>query len=86
VDELLALIQEAVDRSRRIETRLTKYLVGIGVETGVRRPVWHEGTVEAPSPATSLMDCLSVIPATWDPNEEVLVIYRGRPLGCVLKP
>jgi hypothetical protein len=87
VDELMTLVREGVDRSRRIETRLTKYLASIGFETGSRKPVWvSDGVVEAPSPACSIVDCLAVVPEDWDRDDEIAVMFRGQLLGCVLKP
>jgi hypothetical protein len=81
------LLQEAVDRTRRIETRITKWLVAQGFETGVRRPTWSEaGAVEVPSISASLTDILATIPETWPSDEEVFVTFRGRCLGSVVKP
>ena len=82
----MKLAQESVDRTRRIETRLTKYLAHLGFETGARKPVWAGGVVEVPSPSTSLVDCLSVVPDAWDREGEIAIMFRGRLLGCVLKP
>lgn len=86
MDDLMKLVQEAVDRSRRIETRLTRYLETIGFETGARKPVWVDGAIEAPSPAISLLDCLAVVPDFWDKEDEIDVTYRGKTLGSVMKP
>lgn len=87
MDDLTALVQETVDRTRRIETRQAKYLESIGFDTGVRKPIWNDrGFVEVPSVSTSLTDCLSVIPLAWDKEDEVFVVFRGRNLGSVLKP
>ena len=79
-------MQECVDRMRRVETRQAKHLTALGFETGVRKPLWAEGTIEAPSPAISLMDCVSIIPSNWENDLEAPVLYRGRLLGYVLRP
>ncbi len=53
---------EVLDRVRRVEAKLTDYLV----QNGYRRstpPVWEGGRIIATSPAVSLRDCLEVIPA-----------------------
>lgn len=81
----LALLQEVVDRTRRTETRLTKYLEAIGFVTGARKPVWQGGAIEVPSPATSLTDILSVVPDTWNPDADIVVLCHGHTLGYVLK-
>ena len=78
--------QETLDRARRIETRLTKYLEAIGFETGARKPVWNGDGVEVPSPATSLTDCLAAIPEGWDDELEVPVTFRGQVLGYIALP
>ncbi len=80
------LLQEAVDRMRRVETRLTKFLVSIGFDTGVRQPIWNDGVIEVPSPACSLVDILSVVPDDVDADTLVDVTHRGRLLGSVIKP
>ena len=90
LDELTTLVKDIADRARRVETRQAKYLESIGFETGVRKPVWVQtndgASIEVPSPATSLVDCLSVVPPLWDQDEEIDVTYRGTLLGSVLKP
>lgn len=86
MDDLTRLLQEAVDRTRRIETRQAKYLTSIGFDAGVRRPLWADGAVEVPSPASSIVDVLSVVPDAWDKEDEIEVTYRGQLLGVVLKP
>ena len=80
-------VQEIVDRARRIETRLTRYLTTIGCETGARKPAWDaSGRIEVPSPAASIVDCVAAIPNDWDKEVEVMVVFRGRTLGFILKP
>lgn len=61
-------IDEIADRTRRIETRITKYIESQGVDTGVRRPTWSRGDVSVPSLDTSLRDILAAIPDGY-PND-----------------
>lgn len=82
-----SLLVEAVERTRRIETRLTRYLTAIGHETGSRKPLWlGDGIVEAPSLGVSLLECVAAVPPEWDRDDEVTVMHKGQLLGCVLKP
>ena len=84
---LMDYCKEAAERTRRIETRLTKWLVAQGFETGSSMPIWYDdGVVEVPSRATSLADCLAVIPEDWDRDYEITVMFGGHVLGVVLKP
>ncbi len=55
-------IKETFDRTRRIETRLTRYLEAKGFETKVQKPLWDRGTVQIPSMACSVKDILEAIP------------------------
>jgi hypothetical protein len=75
-------VQEVVDRSRRIETRLTKYLEEQGFTTQGRRPVWSQvediGRLDIPAMGCSVGDCLSAIPATYPKSEEVLIYHNGK--------
>jgi hypothetical protein len=84
---LMDYAREAAERTRRIETRLTKWLVSEGFETGSQLPVWYDdGVVEVPSRATSLTDIQSVVPIDWDRDYEITVMFRGHVLGVVLRP
>lgn len=67
------LSKEILDRCRRIETRLTRWLESQGVETRSMRPVWRRGVIHVHSIDTSLRDMLSVVPADWDRQQAVLV-------------
>jgi hypothetical protein len=73
-------LKEVVDRTRRIETRLTKYLEAQGFETQAQRPLWKDGTVHVPSPACSIKDILAVVPNEWDREAEIEVYHRLQPL------
>lgn len=79
---LEAKIQEVVDRSRRIETRLTKYLEEQGFNTQGRKPLWREvegiGRLDIPAMGCSIDDCLTAIPPTYPKGDEVLVYHNGK--------
>ena len=57
-------VKEAVDRMRRIETRLTAYLVKHGEQVGGYTPVWDakEECVVVHSADCPLSRCMNVIP------------------------
>lgn len=65
--------QEAIDRLRRIETRLMKYFEHVGFDSQGKRPTFAKGRLIVPSPNTPLKDCLDAIPADWDAPVEVYV-------------
>lgn len=67
------ILLEVVQRSRRIETRLTRLLESEGVQTGIQRPWWVEGKVMIPSPMTTIDAILNVIPEGWSKPVEVLM-------------
>lgn len=70
-------IKEVVDRCRRIETRVTKFLEAQGFDTKVRRPEWSdEGIVTIPSLACSIKDCMAAVPPWWDKNDEIDVVHQ----------
>lgn len=77
--------REILDRCRRIETRLTRYLESQGVETKIQRPVWVRGAVHIHSIDTSLRDVLALIPADWDPEAGVLVYHKDEEIMEVFK-
>lgn len=68
--------REIVERCRRIETRLTKFLESQGFDTHVKRPFWNGKAVVIPSLGCSVQDMLSAIPA--DHREDgVPVVNQG---------
>lgn len=72
------ILREVRDRTRRIETRLTKWLEAEGFETKVQRPVWRgDGRLDVPTRSCSLADCLSVVPPDWPGDEEIGVFCNG---------
>lgn len=54
--------QEMLDRSRRIETRLTKLGIAQGVEMHGSKPVWSGNRVDIPSRNCSIGDIMQAIP------------------------
>lgn len=78
-----AQLNEIMDRCRRIETRLTKYLENQGFDTKVRRPEWDDGDIIVPSLTVSMQDCLSVVPHDWSPENPIPVVHKGRVLMVI---
>ncbi len=63
-------VSEVRDRTRRTETRLTRYLESIGFGTKATKP-WYDATmraVQVPSPDCSLKDVMDAIPPEDDPS------------------
>lgn len=67
-------LSEAVSRSRRIETRLTRYLEVQGIDTKIQRPFFKDGKIIVPSPAVSIENIVQTIPRRWVGNEPVDVV------------
>jgi hypothetical protein len=68
-----ANLLEILQRSRRIETRLTRLLETEGIQTGIQRPWWMDDRVMIPSPMTTIDAVLKAIPEGWpDPASVVL--------------
>lgn len=70
-------LNEVVDRCRRMETRLTKYLEASGFDTGTKKPLWKDGTIVAPSIDCSMRDLLRCVPNSWPVDEEIYVAVKG---------
>lgn len=67
-------MREVLDRCRRMETRLTRFLELQGFDIGVRRPEWVEpGTIQVPSPSVALQACLAIVPLTWPPTQRIAI-------------
>jgi hypothetical protein len=60
-----ASMLEILQRSRRIETRLTRLLETEGIQTGIQRPWWMDDKVIIPSPTVTLDAVLKCIPENW---------------------
>lgn len=71
------MIREALDRARRIETRLTRFLEEQGFDTGAQHARWRNGIIEVPSPACSIRDLLAAIPPEWECEEPIGVYVKG---------
>lgn len=70
------MMQEVIDRCRRVETRLTRFLESQGFDTGSRRPSWRNGSVHVPSADCTIRDMLKVVPKDWDREEEIHVYVK----------
>ena len=77
-------VREVKDRSRRIETRLTKLMEKMGLETHATKPVWQDGFVEVHSISTAIKDILEAIPDEYI-GARVLVEHKGSGIGYVIK-
>jgi hypothetical protein len=77
--------KEILDRCRRIETRLTRYLEREGMDTKVQRPIWNNGLIHINSLDTSLRDIVALIPPTWDPDASVKVYHHDQEILEVFK-
>jgi hypothetical protein len=60
-----ASLLEVLQRSRRIETRLTRFIEAEGIATGIQRPWWMDDRVMLPSPMTTIDAILKCIPENW---------------------
>lgn len=77
--------KEVLDRLRRIETRVTKYLIERGFDTQSVQPKWDHngdnGVVHIPSTKVALQDVLEAIP---DGHTDDVAIYIDNELYCWL--
>lgn len=65
-DRALDLIQETADRTRRIETKLTRALASQGFDVQTSKPLWVEpDMLIIPSRSVSLGDCLTTVPLPY---------------------
>ena len=67
-------LKEVLARSRRTETRLTRYLEGQGVDTGIQRPFWRNGKIIIPTPAVTIESIVQTVPRSWAAGEQVDVV------------
>lgn len=84
--EFESKMTEVVDRCRRMETRLTKYLESTGFDTGTKRPVWRDGTIVVPSVDCTLRSLLDVVPHSWPADDEIFVSHKGELVVSILLP
>jgi hypothetical protein len=67
-------LEEILARSKRIETRLTRYLEAQGMDTGILRPFWQDGKIITPSPAVTLENVAQIVPRSWPIGQPVDVV------------
>ena len=56
---------ETLQRVRRIETRVTQMLVGLGFGDGAQRPIFNGGNLLLPSIHCSAKEIIDNIPTDW---------------------
>lgn len=78
--------QELLDRTRRIETRLTTFLVSQGFEVHATMPVWSNGVITIPSMGCSIRDIMKAIPEDWCSEDDVAVTHRGDAIAYIFPP
>jgi hypothetical protein len=76
--EYEAPIDEVVDRVRRMETKLTKLLDYVGLDTDSMRAVYRDGKVLLPSINISVREVLAALPL--DARGSVLMV-DGKSIG-----
>ncbi len=64
-----------LDRLRRIETRVTKFLETQGFDTKVKRPSFDDGMLEIPSLQCAIKEILSAVPDDYVGT--VTVTHKG---------
>lgn len=79
--ELFREVREIKDRSRRMETRLTRFLEVQGFDTKTRKPVWTFGEVAIPSMECSIKDILDAVPKDWNKDDDILITHQGAPIA-----
>ncbi len=77
------LIEETLERARRVETRITKLCQFLGFDTNTKKPHWsaEQGTVIVPTDACSLRDILAASPEdefeVWHKGRYVITLYKA---------
>jgi hypothetical protein len=74
-------IQEVLDRTRRIETRLTRFMTEQGFDPRGEQPIYHpdERLLTVPSRKIAMQECLEAIP----PGVLVTVTCGGEEIAQV---
>ena len=80
------MIKETLDRTRRIETRLTKFVLAMGMDAGSEKPRWWNGKVIVPSRQCSICDICAAIPINWASDSDIEVYVGDEFLGFYLPP
>lgn len=81
-------LTEIVDRVRRMETRLTRFLQHQGFDTRASMPQYYpdNGVLVVPSLSASIKDCLMALPDDWDGHDELIVMHKGDVVIGLFKP
>lgn len=72
------VLNEILDRVRRIETRVTITGRHVGADVGGGKPTWdknHDGSgrIDAPTSNVSINELMKVVPKGWDKGAHVYV-------------
>lgn len=79
-------LKEVVDRCRRVETRVTKFLELQGFDTKTRKPTWRDSAVHIPSLSCALREVLETVPAGWDSRRAIPILHHGELVAVVTLP
>ncbi len=74
---------EILERTRRIETRLTKYFEHIGFDSGTRKPCWQDGKITLPSLDVSFRSVMNAVPANVQGSFEV--VYKDQTIAHMVR-
>lgn len=82
---------ETLDRTRRIETRLTQFMIAMGVRTDAQKPEFRAptntgqlATLQLPSPHSTMKEVIDNIPEEW--HEPVAVYVKDQRVAVVRRP
>ncbi len=72
-----SVADETLSRTKRIETRLTQLMIGLGVDTRTQKPAYdaHNNTLAVPSIHSSLKEILDNLPENC--HDEIQVFLGG---------
>lgn len=77
-------VQEILARTRRIETRLTRYIADHNGETGARKPILSVDTVVAPGFFATVADLVDAVPMHQrEPGKGFDVVINGKTLATI---
>jgi len=76
---------EIRDRTKRIETKLTRLCAAMNVDPGGHKPQFSLGVLTVPSLEVSLREMLELIPDGWDPELEIVVAHNGKNVCAIFK-
>ena len=78
------ITSEITDRLRRVETRLTKMMIHLGIPTGTTPVEFLDDELHVPSPSVALLTCLEAIPEARR-GGTIRVKCKGQVI-CILAP